>query len=190
MGNSILSCACFRGRGSALRLPISMRSTCLPAILVLSVPVAAVGFRPRPGDADGDRDVDLRDVAALQVCIGGSGQALPLGDECLTSFDVDLDGDVDLSDAYRVPCTANGPWPTWGESGCSTRKFGCLLLCGPYSGGCCLRNCSGKVIEAFDRVDAEYRCSPWGFVTHCSGLPVCSNCAICEFYYCLCQEYD
>ncbi|MCH7808521.1 MAG: hypothetical protein IIB60_04800, partial [Planctomycetes bacterium] len=59
-----------------------------------------------PGDADGDADVDLRDVAALQLCFSGSGPTIPEGCEYLDS---DSDGKVTLADAADVLLNMTGP---------------------------------------------------------------------------------
>jgi hypothetical protein len=48
-----------------------------------------------PGDADGDRDVDLDDFSVFSECHGGPRASM--ASECRT-FDFDSDGDVDLAD--------------------------------------------------------------------------------------------
>ncbi|MEK6575565.1 MAG: dockerin type I domain-containing protein, partial [Chloroflexota bacterium] len=55
---------------------------------------ATIGFA-RPGDADGDTDVDLVDFAELQRCFNGAGPAA--GDAC-EYVDFDDDGRVSLDD--------------------------------------------------------------------------------------------
>lgn len=58
------------------------------------------------GDADGDTDVDLRDISALWTCFSGEDEASP-GCACL--FDSDEDTDVDLADAAEVFQALTGP---------------------------------------------------------------------------------
>ena len=58
------------------------------------------------GDSDGDGNADLTDYAVFVGCMAGPetppDPAAPLtAQECLDIFDVDEDGDVDLSDAGR-----------------------------------------------------------------------------------------
>lgn len=48
-----------------------------------------------PGDCDGDGDVDLDDLADLELCLLGPGGSSGTGCVCL---DVDADHDVDLAD--------------------------------------------------------------------------------------------
>ncbi len=56
------------------------------------------------GDADGDDDRDLRDVAALQACFTGSGSFSVSG--VCAPFNADCDSDVDLTDhAAQLPLT-------------------------------------------------------------------------------------
>ncbi|MCP4248902.1 MAG: family 16 glycosylhydrolase [bacterium] len=60
--------------------------------------------RGLPGDSDGNGDVALDDFAALTDCLDGPGTtptpSPPRHEvECLTTFDFDEDGDVDLTDA-------------------------------------------------------------------------------------------
>jgi len=52
----------------------------------------------RPGDFDGDGDVDLSDFTIFQLCFGGSNN--PPAPTCPPGIDADLDydGDVDLAD--------------------------------------------------------------------------------------------
>lgn len=59
-----------------------------------------------PGDQDGDGDVDLRDIASMQRCFRGAGIGLAVG---CAAFDVEPDGDVDLSDASQVVSYHSGP---------------------------------------------------------------------------------
>jgi hypothetical protein len=63
-------------------------------------------FRPMQGDGDHDWDRDLRDVAGLQRCFGGSGA--PTAITCL-AFDADFDMDVDLDDAAALATRLSGP---------------------------------------------------------------------------------
>lgn len=49
----------------------------------------------RPGDSDGDGDVDLEDFFAFLACYAGPG--IPAEGDCV-QFDLDGDGDVDISD--------------------------------------------------------------------------------------------
>ena len=63
------------------------------------------------GDADGDNDVDLSDLLALQPCFSGpAGGALfvPPTPECLAVFDSDSDGDIDLADWLAVQASFTG----------------------------------------------------------------------------------
>ncbi len=60
----------------------------------------------RPGDADGDDDLDLRDVAAMQRCFGGG-----LADECQYA-DTSGDGVVEAADIADFGSTATGPTAT------------------------------------------------------------------------------
>ncbi|MFQ5591985.1 MAG: hypothetical protein ACE5HE_12535, partial [Phycisphaerae bacterium] len=65
---------------------------------------------------DSDQDVDLRDSAAQQRCFTGSsgsaGFVPPTDADCLTSFDTDGDGDVDLVDYSFLGCAFRGPGTT------------------------------------------------------------------------------
>ncbi len=54
------------------------------------------GREPRPGDLNGDRSIDLADWAEFAACIAGPG--VPIEPPCDLA-DMDLDRDVDLSDA-------------------------------------------------------------------------------------------
>ncbi len=63
-------------------------------------------FYALPGDAEGDADVDLRDVAALQRCFSGTGPAIGAACEHLDS---DSDGNVTLADAADVLLGMTGP---------------------------------------------------------------------------------
>jgi len=59
------------------------------------------------GDLDGDHDVDLRDVAAFQICFGGQdGQ--PLTPECQIG-DLNRDGYIDLQDLALLTTVLRGP---------------------------------------------------------------------------------
>lgn len=51
----------------------------------------------RPGDADGNHELDGADVAALLDCLTGPDNS-PASADCETVFDFDVDGDVDLAD--------------------------------------------------------------------------------------------
>jgi hypothetical protein len=51
----------------------------------------------QPGDFDGDYDVDQIDFGAFQLCLSGTGIAIPSGCE---DADLDHDHDVDILDAY------------------------------------------------------------------------------------------
>jgi hypothetical protein len=58
---------------------------------------------PNGGDVDGDGDIDLDDYEQLADCLfGPEVQPAPAppstGSQCLTTFDFDVDGDVDLAD--------------------------------------------------------------------------------------------
>ncbi len=60
----------------------------------------------RPGDLDGDGDVDLADAAQFVTCLGGPGAGLSAGCD---DADADGDGDVDLADAAQFQNRFNGP---------------------------------------------------------------------------------
>jgi hypothetical protein len=63
------------------------------------------------GDADGDGDRDLRDVAALANCYSGPagmGVPTPLAD-CRFAFDLDSDEDVDAADYGEIHVLIEGP---------------------------------------------------------------------------------
>ncbi len=66
---------------------------------------ATIGFA-RPGDADGDTDVDLDDLANLQQCFGGSNAVI--GDEC-EYLDFDGNGTVSLADFNAWATAVTGP---------------------------------------------------------------------------------
>ena len=75
-------------------------------------------FALRPGDADGDWDVDAADAAAFAACFTGSG-VMPDNYNCLT-FDFDRDADVDCDDwwAFRTDAwTAAEPAPPFAPCG-------------------------------------------------------------------------
>jgi hypothetical protein len=59
------------------------------------------------GDSDADTDVDLADFASAQACVRGSGSPFDPWGCGLT--DLDLDGDVDAEDLYRLVCAWTGP---------------------------------------------------------------------------------
>jgi len=60
------------------------------ALIALTLDSAVV-----PGDSDGDLDLDLADLRALELCV--SGPAIPAASACAPK-DLDYDNDVDLSD--------------------------------------------------------------------------------------------
>jgi hypothetical protein len=60
-----------------------------------------------PGDFDGDNDVDLPDVSALQVCYTGRW-TMPL-DPVSDSFDFEPDGDIDIDDWATAAAELSGP---------------------------------------------------------------------------------
>jgi len=65
----------------------------------------------RNGDWDGDCDFDLRDLAALQTCIGRDGIAPPggcLSDGC-SFMDANGDGRIDGADYHLLSPTIHGP---------------------------------------------------------------------------------
>ncbi|HEY3244119.1 MAG TPA: PEP-CTERM sorting domain-containing protein, partial [Phycisphaerae bacterium] len=101
-----------------------------PAGLRLNVCAACVGILvgvcpalARPGDSDGDNDIDLVDIAAFANAFSGPGGIIAAGGEIM---DFDADGDVDLLDfaelreemdgavALGNPCAALGPAVVWG----------------------------------------------------------------------------
>jgi hypothetical protein len=53
-----------------------------------------------------DADVDLRDVARLQLCFGGSGPGCA---DAIAALDIDGDADVDLADFKFLRCAISGP---------------------------------------------------------------------------------
>ena len=57
------------------------------------------------GDGDGDHDVDLADVMALQTCLGPNA-AVEAG---CRAFDLDGDGDTDLADFLALTARFTGP---------------------------------------------------------------------------------
>lgn len=57
--------------------------------------VGGFWFPLSDGDCNTDGTVDLNDYSDLQPCFAGPGAAVPAGCSC---FDVDQDGDVDLTD--------------------------------------------------------------------------------------------
>ncbi len=59
-----------------------------------------------PGDLNGDGEVDLLDLAAVQNCFGGAG--LPFSTGCGLA-DLDMDGDVDMNDIQRLVPLWSGP---------------------------------------------------------------------------------
>ncbi len=65
------------------------------------------------GDLDGDGDVDLLDMARLQLCLTGHGPVL-LGPVC-DSFDYEPDGDVDSNDYGAANSELTGPVATGNE---------------------------------------------------------------------------
>jgi outer membrane protein assembly factor BamB len=69
-----------------------------------------VGFDPplrRPGDADGDADVDLADFTHFQSCFNGPNR--PAAQAACTDADFDTDQDVDLNDFLVFQGCFNGP---------------------------------------------------------------------------------
>lgn len=64
-----------------------------------------VANRPRPGDSDGDDDVDLRDAAQFWRCFGASGSLPP---PC-QQMDFDLNDRIDLRDYRRLAELLRGP---------------------------------------------------------------------------------
>lgn len=60
------------------------------------------------GDFDGDDDVDLRDLAAHQVCLDSAGSLPALARACLCTFDDDADEMIDLND-FPALVSAVGP---------------------------------------------------------------------------------
>ena len=64
-----------------------------------------VANRPRPGDSDGDDDVDLRDAAQFWRCFGASGSLPP---PC-QQMDFDLNDRIDLRDYRRMAELLRGP---------------------------------------------------------------------------------
>jgi len=56
---------------------------------------------PSGPDLDGDKDADLADMRAFQLCFGGSGN--PPGEACPQGVNADLDNDDDVDlDDYRI----------------------------------------------------------------------------------------
>jgi hypothetical protein len=62
---------------------------------------------PCPGDADEDRDIDLRDLSTFRRCFTGSSGSLAAGCE---RGDADGDNDIDLDDWKRIGGSIFGPW--------------------------------------------------------------------------------
>ncbi len=62
---------------------------------------------PRPGDFDGDADVDLSDFLVFQACFNGPNRP-PAAAGCLEA-DLDAEGDVDLNDFLTFQACFNGP---------------------------------------------------------------------------------
>jgi len=62
------------------------------------------------GDFDDDGRVDLQDYVFFEICLKISGPGhRPAFQECLDTFDVDLDGDIDLADVARFQTVFTGP---------------------------------------------------------------------------------
>ena len=90
----------------------SRRMAVTLAVAALSAGTTATA-QVRPGNTDSDLDVDLLDVAAMQLCFTGSigsvGFEPPANADCLTWFDGDRDGDFDLDDFANLSCGFGGP---------------------------------------------------------------------------------
>jgi hypothetical protein len=79
------------------------------AILVPPDNVLTIG---RPGDLDGDGDVDLVDFSTFGVCFTSPGQQGPpygCTPQDFFQADLDLDGDVDLVDFSTFAAAFTGP---------------------------------------------------------------------------------
>ncbi|RME40012.1 MAG: hypothetical protein D6788_04290, partial [Planctomycetota bacterium] len=55
------------------------------------------------GDFNGDRWIDLRDVAAFQRCMGAEAGSSAFSDACVCGFDADADGRIGLADFADLP---------------------------------------------------------------------------------------
>jgi len=93
---------------------------------------------PPVGDADGDGDVDLADLAAFQVCYGGPGVPYGLGCDV---FDTEPDGDVDARDLRVLLALLDGRGDFDGDLDIDAEDgallAGCLAGPGvPPPGGC------------------------------------------------------
>ena len=74
-----------------------------------NVGTVTLRFQQRFGQWDTDGDADMLDFAGLQVCYSGPSPDAQPSAACLSVFDSDCDGDIDLTDYWRFLDVLSGP---------------------------------------------------------------------------------